>query len=74
MKATQDLKTKLNKEIETQMRTQYEMEMELKDPIAQLEDPKGSLANTMNQAKNRISGLEDKGEYLDQIINEHETT
>lgn len=55
-----------------QMGTQSEMEMELNNPMAQLEDTKESLASRMNQAKTRISGLEDEVQYLDQIIDEHE--
>lgn len=54
------------------MGTQSEMEMELNNPMAQLEDTKESLAGRMNQAKTRISGLEDEVQYLDQIIDERE--
>lgn len=47
-------------------RSQTEMKMELKNSITLLEHLKKSLTNSMSQAEDIISGLEDKEENLDQ--------
>ena len=41
---------KFNEEIETLKRTQMEMKLELKNPVAQLENSKESLKSRMDQA------------------------
>ena len=49
------------------------MKKELKNPRTYLENSKGSLTGRMNQTEDRISGLEDKVDDLDQIRKEYET-
>ena len=63
-KRIQDLRAELSKEIETLRRTQVELKMKLKNPTFRLEKKK-SLTSRMNQAEDRISGLNDKVEDLD---------
>lgn len=46
--------------------------MELKSPVAQLENSKENLTNRMNYTEDRIPGLKDKVEDLDRIIRECE--
>lgn len=64
-KRIQGLKTEFSKEIGTFKKTQTEMRMELKNPITLLENPNKSLTSRMNQVEDRISGLKDKAEDLD---------
>lgn len=59
-KRIQNLKTEFNKEIQTLARTQDEMKMDWKSPIIQPEKSKETLTSRMNQAGDRLSGLEDK--------------
>lgn len=47
------------------------MKMELKKPSSPTRKSKEYLTNRMNQAEDRIWGLEDKIEDLSQIIKEH---
>lgn len=63
MKMIQNLRKKSNQETETLKRTQSEMKTKLKNPITQLE----SFTSSMDQAKDRISGLQNKIHDLDQI-------
>ena len=72
-KMIQVLRTEFNKEIEILKRTQDEMKMELKNPTTYLDNSKGSLTGRMNQAEDRISGLENKVDDLDQIRKEYKT-
>ena len=48
------------------------MRIKLKNPIAQLENPKKSLTSRMNQAENSTSGLNDKSEDLNHITKRYE--
>ena len=48
------------------------MRIKLKNPIAQLENPKKSLMSRMNQAENSTSGLNDKSEDLNHITKRYE--
>lgn len=73
-KTTQDLRTELSQEIETQKRTQAEMKMELKkNTTAQLENPKESFTSRTTQAKDRIMGRKDKIEGVDEINKGHKS-
>ena len=47
-------------------RSQTEMKMELKNSVTLLLDLKKNLTNSMSQAEDKTSGLEDKEENLDQ--------
>lgn len=71
-KRIQNLKTEFNKEIQTLARTQDEMKMDWKSPIIQPEKSKETLTSRMNQAGDRLSGLEDKVQDLDKIRKEYE--
>lgn len=71
-KKIQDLKMEFNQDIETLKRTQDEMNMELKNPIVQLQKSKESFTSRINQVEDRISCLEDKIENLDQTSKKHE--
>lgn len=67
-KYNQDLKMEFSKEKETLNKTQAEMRNELKNPVAQLEISKESLISWMNQAKDKLLGLKNRVEHLDEII------
>lgn len=63
---------KFNKAMEALKRTQTAMKVELENTIVQLKNWKKSLIRRMIQAEDRISGLKDKIEDLDQISKEKE--
>lgn len=65
-KTIQYFKMEFYKEIETLKSTQAEMKLELKHPTIQLENSKENITCRMDQVENRIPGLKDKAEYLEQ--------
>lgn len=53
IKTIQDLITEFNKEIEHWRKTQADMEIELKNPVAQLEKSQESPASIQDQAEDK---------------------
>jgi hypothetical protein len=72
LKIIQDLKVQFNKEIENLKRTNAKMKMGLKNSVSQIENPEESIARRTEQTEDRIAGLKDKGETLNEIDKENE--
>lgn len=47
--------------------------MKLKNPVTQLENVKESLTIRVKQAEDRVLGLQDKGEDLEQVSKDYDT-